>query len=247
MWKYCGRISQLGFFILYIIFYSFISFSSKHVSPISLLLFLFLLQNLPATSFALLIKEKRERKTKREEKDWGIGVHHAVGDRGSPCTTTSAVPPRLILLPTIRLGQINLFFFFSFFFFSYLLVLIQLYFIRIGICFVFCVWIMWETRLDRLVLFLFSFFFFFFFHICLFWFNFILIIGFCIVFCVWINYFAHEQVSLFSLFLLFFWFHLVYEKKISNGNGENERMRGKKKAMERIREKKKSGGERRNW
>ena len=242
MWKYCGRISQLGFFILYIIFYSFISFSSKHVSPISLLLFLFLLQNLPATSFALLIKEKRERKTKREEKDWGIGVHHAVGDRGSPCTTTSAVPPRLILLPTIRLGQINLFFFFSFFFFSYLLVLIQLYFIRIGICFVFCVWIMWETRLDRLVLFLFSFFFFFFFHICLFWFNFILRIGFCIVFCVWINYFAHEQVSLFSLFFFFSWFHLVYEKKRSNGNGEK-----KKKKQRRELEKKKYGEERKNW
>ena len=116
MWKYCGRIFQLGFFILYIIFYSFISFSSTHVSPISLLLFLFLLQNLPATSFALLIKEKRERETKREEKDWGIGVHHAVGDWGSPCTTTSDVPPRLVLLPTIRLGQINLFFSFFFFF-----------------------------------------------------------------------------------------------------------------------------------
>ena len=160
MWKYCGRISQLGFFILYIIFYSFISFSSTHVSPISLLLFLFLLQNLPATSFALLIKEKRERERQRERRKTGgsaftmpseIEVHHALprplSHRGS-----SSFPPSGWVRSTCS-------FFFSFFFFSYLLVLIQLYFIRIGICFVFCVWIMWETRSDRLVLFLFSFFF----------------------------------------------------------------------------------------
>ena len=51
---YCDKISQLGFFILYIIFYSFISFSSTHVSSIPLLLFLFLLQNLPATFHLLL-------------------------------------------------------------------------------------------------------------------------------------------------------------------------------------------------
>ena len=125
MWKYCDRISQLGFFILYIIFYSFISFSSTHVSSIPLLLFLFLLQNLPTTSFALLIKEKRERDRQRERTKIGgsaftmsseIEVHHAVKDRRSPCTTTSAVPPLLVLLPTTRLGQIGLFFFFFFFF-----------------------------------------------------------------------------------------------------------------------------------
>ena len=122
------------------------------MSSIPLFLFLFLLQNLPTTSFALLIKEKRERDRQRERTKIGgsaftmsseIEVHHAVGDRRSPCTITSAVPPPLILLPTTRLGQIGLFFFFSFFsFFSYLLVLIQLYFISIGIFFVFCVWIM---------------------------------------------------------------------------------------------------------
>ena len=32
MWKYCGSIFQLGFFIFYIIFLPFISFSSIHVS-----------------------------------------------------------------------------------------------------------------------------------------------------------------------------------------------------------------------
>ena len=160
MWKYCRRISELGFFIFYIIFYSFISFSSTHVSPIPLLLFLFLLQNLPTTSFALLISEKRETETKREEKDWGIGVHHAVGDQGSPCRRrstftmhyhvrrpTPAHPP-----PHHQAGSDRLVLFFLI---SYLLGMIQLYFIRIGICFVLCVWIMWEIGLDRLVLFFF--------------------------------------------------------------------------------------------
>ena len=159
MWKYCGRIFQLGFFILYIIFYSFISFSSTHVSPISLLLFLFLLQNLPATSFALLIKEKRERERQRERRKTGgsaftmpleIEVHHAL-PRPTSHHGSSSSPPSGWVRSTCS------FLFFSFFLFSYLLVLIQLYFIRIGICFVFCVWIMWETRSDRLVLFLFSF------------------------------------------------------------------------------------------
>ena len=69
------------------------------------------------------------------------------------------------------------------------------------------------------------------------------------MFCVWINSFAHEQVSLFSLisffFLFFFLFHWFMRKKRSNGNRENERMRGKKKATERMRGKK-SGGERNN-
>ena len=49
-----------------------------------------------------------------------IEVHHAVGDRRSPCTITSAVPPPLVLFPTTRLGQISLFFFFFFFSFFFI-------------------------------------------------------------------------------------------------------------------------------
>ena len=114
----------------------------------------------------LFSSKKRERQRQRERRKTRrsaftmpskIEVHHAVEDRRSPCTTTSAVPSLLVLLPTTRLGQISLFFSFSFSFLSYFLVLIQLYFIRIGICFVFCVWIMWETGSDRLVLFFFFF------------------------------------------------------------------------------------------
>ena len=164
MWKYYGRISQLGFFILYIIFYSFISFSSTHVSPIPLLLFLFLLQNLLATSFALLIRERQRQRERRKTRGSmftmpsEIEVHHALPRPPSHRCSSSSPPSSWI-----RSACSFLFFFFLFFFFfSYLLVLIQLYFIRIGICFVFCVWIMWETGLDRFVLFFFSFFFFFF-------------------------------------------------------------------------------------
>ena len=114
----------------------------------------------------LFSSKKRERQRQRERRKTRrsaftmlskIEVHHAVEDRRSPCTTTFAVPSPLVLLPTTRLGQISLFFSFSFSFLSYFLVLIQLYFIRIGICFVFCVWIMWETGSDRLVLFFFFF------------------------------------------------------------------------------------------
>ena len=125
MWKYYGKISQLGFFILYIIFYSFISFSSTHVSSIPLLLFIFLLQNLPATSnllFSVPPKKKfcsshqrkeRDRDRERRERLWeiGLGLHHMHLHRRSSISTA-------------RLGQIGLFFFF----FSYLLVLIQIYF-----------------------------------------------------------------------------------------------------------------------
>ena len=110
------------------------------MSSIPLFLFLFLLQNLPTTSFALLIKEKRERQTEREEKDWGISVHHVVGDRGSPCRRRSAFtmhyhvrrPTATHPPPHHQAGSVRLVLFF-FLFFSYLLVLIQLYFIRIGI------------------------------------------------------------------------------------------------------------------
>ena len=122
------------------------------MSSIPLFLFLFLLQNLPTTSFALLIKEKRERQTERERRKTGgsalpcrqrsrftmppeIGIHHALSHPPSHRHSSSSPPPGWVKSACS--------FFFSFFsFFSYLLVLIQLYFIRIGIFFVFCVWIM---------------------------------------------------------------------------------------------------------
>ena len=115
------------------------------MSSIPFLLFLFLLQNLPVTfhlllcssktkkkNFALLIKEKRETKTEREEKDWERSAWAS--------TATPASPPPLVVLPTNRLGSDRPPPFF-FFFFSYLLILIQLYFknwiLFCVLCFVF--------------------------------------------------------------------------------------------------------------
>ena len=53
------------------------------MSSIPLFLFLFLLQNLPTTSFALLIKEKRERQIERERGE-------RLGDQRSPCRRRSS-------------------------------------------------------------------------------------------------------------------------------------------------------------
>ena len=99
------------------------------MSFIPLFLFLFLLHNFPTTSFALLIKEKRERQTEREEKDWGISVHHVVRDRGSPCCRRSAFtmhyhvrrPTATHPPPHHQAGsnRLVLFFFFFFFFFIF--------------------------------------------------------------------------------------------------------------------------------
>ena len=109
------------------------------MSSIPLLLFIFLLQNLPATShllfsvppkkkFALLIREKRETETEREEKDW-----ERLAWASTTCISTAAPaspPPGWVRSAC-----------FFFFFFSYLLVLIQIYFknwiLFCGLCFVF--------------------------------------------------------------------------------------------------------------
>ena len=135
MWKYCGKISQLGFFILYIIFYSFISFSSTHMSSIPLLLFIFLLQNLPTTShllfsvpqkkkIVLLIREKRETETEREEKDW---------ERSAWASTTCISTTAPTSPPPGWVRSACFFFFFQtcLFWFKFIL--------RIGFCFVVCV------------------------------------------------------------------------------------------------------------
>ena len=121
-WKYCGRISQLGFFIL--------SFHSPpHTCPLSPFFYLFFSSRTFKQHHLLFSSEKRERQRQREreEKYWEIGVHHAVGDRGLPCRRRSAFtmhyhvrrPTAARPLPHHQAGSDQLvlfFFFFSFFF-----------------------------------------------------------------------------------------------------------------------------------
>ena len=119
------------------------------MSSIPLLLFLFLLQNLPAT-FHLLFSvpkkkkknllfssEKRERQRERERErgerlgEIGLGLHLMHLHRCSSISTAARRPPH-------RSAWVRSFFFF---FFSYLLVMIQLYFknwiLFCVLCFVF--------------------------------------------------------------------------------------------------------------
>ena len=179
MWKYYDSIFQLGFLIFYIIFLSFISFLSTHVSfiffiflvfllhasvqcPISIppfFYFLFHLKNIPATS-PFTSHQRKERERERGERLLLVHRLTASGDRGhqkdkagkdrrSPCsTTTYTAPLPLVLLHTTKLGQISLFFFFFPFFFHICLFLFN-FILRIGFCFVFCVWIMWEMERMR--------------------------------------------------------------------------------------------------
>ena len=64
----------------------------------------------------LHIREERKREGEERKKAGSdCQKDKAGGDRRSPCsTTTFAAPPSLVLLPTIRLGQIDLFFLFFF-------------------------------------------------------------------------------------------------------------------------------------
>ena len=191
MWKYCGSIFQLGFFIFYIIFLPSISFSSTFHFFFSFFFFLFFSSTQdtqpPFFLFSFSPQEHSsashqrreiERERERERSAWA----------STTCISTAvpaatlASPPPLIILPTNRLGsdRLVLFFFFFFFFsffFSYLLVLIQLYFKNWILFFVLCLdYVRNGVRLAC------SFFLLSFFHICLFWFNFILRIRYCFVF-----------------------------------------------------------------
>ena len=99
LWKYCGSIFQLGFFIFSIIFLSFISFSSIHVSfllffflflvfllhtsvqsylYLPFFYFLFHLKNIPvlATSHFVHIREKREKEKVRRKTAAYPPPHH---------------------------------------------------------------------------------------------------------------------------------------------------------------------------
>ena len=165
MWKYCDSIFQLGFFIFYIVFLSFISFSPIHISflfsfscfspphkclvstPISISpSFIFFFTSRTFQQTHLLHIRERERERERE-------------------TAACLLPHRWWRLRSLK-GQ-------NWWRSAFTM---QHYHVhcptaarprphhRVG--------------LDWLVLF------FFFFPICLFWFNFILRIGFCFVFCI---------------------------------------------------------------
>ena len=169
MWKYCNSISQLGFFILYIIFLSFISFSSIHVSFLFFLFLVFLLHtsvqcpllSLSPPSFIffftsrtfqqphLLHIRERERdcyssaapppveiEVAERTKQVEISVHHAALPRPPPhCCLSSSPPPGWVR------SACSFFFHICLFWFNFIL--------RIGFCFVFCVWIMWEMERMR--------------------------------------------------------------------------------------------------
>ena len=179
MWKYYDSIFQLGFFnFLYyfsffhfifihtrfIYFFSFSCFSPPRKCPVSylyppLLLFSFSPQEHSSNLTIYFTSEKRERE--REEKDCcsftdsppveievtkrtkrvKIGVLHVALPRTPPhCRSSSSTP-----LSWVRSACS---FFFSLFFFHICLFLFN-FILRIGFCFVFCVWIMWEMERMR--------------------------------------------------------------------------------------------------
>ena len=122
----------------YLFLFFFLFFSFTQVFSPSSFIFFFTSRTFqqPHICFTL---EKRERERERGERlgqivcrptaggDRGCRKDEVGGDWRSPCSTiTFAAPPLLVLLPTTKLGQIGLFFFY----FSYLLVLIQLYFMN---------------------------------------------------------------------------------------------------------------------
>ena len=110
-------------FLFFILFFILSFHSPPHTCPLSPFFYFFFSSKTFQQHHLLFSSAKRERQRQRERRKTGgsaftmpseIKVHHVVGDQRSPCTTTSAVPPPLILLPTIRLGQIGLFFSFLF-------------------------------------------------------------------------------------------------------------------------------------
>ena len=101
-------------------FFFFLLFSSTQVSsPLSFIFFF------TSRTFQQLIcfTSKRERERERGllvrcptvKGDRGCRKDKAGGDQRSPCSTTTSVAlPLLVLLPTTRLGQIRVLFFFFF-------------------------------------------------------------------------------------------------------------------------------------
>ena len=151
--KYYGSIFQLGFFIFYIVFLPFISFSSTFHFFFSFFFFLFFSSTqvssppyfiffFTSRTFQHLtfVSHERERERERER---GLGLHRI---------STAARRP-----PHHQAGSDQIVLFFSFSFFSYLLVLIQFYFKN---WILFCVWINYFAHEQVSLFSLFSFFFF---------------------------------------------------------------------------------------
>ena len=126
------HISFLFFFFLFLVFL----LHTRHTAPPPFY-FLFHLKNIPALHI-------RERERDRES----LGLHRVHLHLRSNISIAARRPPHRSAW--VRSAC-------SFFFFSYLLVLIQLYFKN---WILFCIWIVWEMGLDRLVIFFFFSFFF---------------------------------------------------------------------------------------
>ena len=134
-------------FLFFILFFILSFHSPPHTCPLSPFFYFFFSSKTFQQHHLLFSSAKRERQRQRERRKTRgsmftmpseIEVHHALPRPPSHRCSSSSPPSSWI-----RSACSLLFFFFLFFFFfSYLLVLIQLYFIRIGICFVFYVWIM---------------------------------------------------------------------------------------------------------
>ena len=58
--------------------------------------------------------QKKEKEKKKKEEEEGGGGETAADDEAFTSTTSSVAPLPFVLLPTTRLGQIGLFFFFFF-------------------------------------------------------------------------------------------------------------------------------------
>ena len=132
---YCENIvvKFLNYDFLFFILFFFLSF---HFHPFIHFFFFFLLVFLlhmsivqcpistPFFYFLFLLKNVLDIRERERGQSWWI--YRSLKGQSQCSTTTFAAPPSLVLLPTTRLGQIGLFFFYFFIsiiFFSYLLVL----------------------------------------------------------------------------------------------------------------------------
>ena len=145
LWKYCCKISQLGFFfsLYYFLFFHFILLHTCVLYPPSFISFS------PQETSSNIIHSSHHKERERErERDW-LGPPLLLS-----ISTAARRPPHQSACS------------FFFFFFSYLLVLIQLYFknwiLYFVLCFVFGLILL---LIKRSIFFLFSFFFSFFFLI----------------------------------------------------------------------------------
>ena len=146
-WKYCGRISQLGFFIL--------SFHSPpHMCPLSPFFYLFFSSRTFKQHHLLFSSKKRERRRQRERRKTRgsmftmpseIEVHHALPRPPSHRCSSSSPPSSWIR------SACSIFFHICLFWFNFIL--------RIGFCFVFFAWINYFSHEQVSLFSLFSFFF----------------------------------------------------------------------------------------